>query len=114
MQMEGWFQERSITMDHYSTTQSCRQGGTQHGESVKSPLCAPLSLLAQQILVYQTFAFPPPCKSPSSPLKSQTSILNILLSLWLKMTLKGGLQSFACLVAQAGKEFACSAGDPLV
>ena len=101
--MEGWFQERSITTDHYSTKQLCRQGGAQHGQCVKSPLCAPLSLLAQQTLVYQTFAFPPPSKSPSSLLKSQTSILNILLSLWLKMTFKGGIQSFACLVAQLVK-----------
>ena len=52
--MEDWFQERSITMGHYSTKRSCRQGVTQHGQSVKSPLCAPLSLLAQQTLVYQT------------------------------------------------------------
>ena len=35
--------------------------------------------------------------------QSQTSILNIFLSLWLKMTFKGGLQSFACLVARLVK-----------
>ena len=52
-----------------------------HGESSSlfvKILCVPLSLLTQKTFIYLTFAFPPSCQLPSSLLRSQTIVPNIL------------------------------------
>ena len=41
--------------------------------------------VTQQTFIYQIFVFPSPCELPSSPLKFQTTTLNILFYLKLKM-----------------------------
>lgn len=65
-----------IIIDNYRLIWTVWQTGEKLvGSFYQSPLC-----MAQQRFIYQTFAFPSPCKLPTFSLKSQTTTLFFLRS----------------------------------
>ena len=79
--MEGLFQEQSYLQRYQQRIWAKCGGRNSAGPRDQSPLWVPLSLSAQQTLIYQAFAFLSPGQLLSSPLKSQTTTLNMLLHL---------------------------------
>ena len=81
---------RTYSLNRSITRGNCKEWGLgwwRQGLELRV-YCVPFSLLGPQTFIYQAFAFPTPCQWPSFPFKSQTTTLNILLCLYLKMLFK--------------------------